>query len=103
MISAPDKPLDPQEQELELGHASVQPGQADDWLDEGGGSNGGEPPPLPPPTDRQPRRPDRPPRWQRILIRLIFLLAGMLLAGFIGWHIGIGTHHLADIYTGESG
>lgn len=72
---------------LERGHLELDEDPGDQPRDGGGG---GEKPPEPPPPDR--RRGygggRRLPRWQRVLIWVVFTALGMILAAALGWMIG---------------
>lgn len=75
------------DKDLQVGTVHVEPEleHVDDQEDGRGGSvdAGGTLPPLPPPRSRR-RRPDRPPRWIRLL-----LYGAMLIACFlVGYGIG---------------
>jgi hypothetical protein len=73
---------------LERGHLELDEDASRGEPRDGGG--GGETPPAPPPPDR--RRGygggRRLPRWQRVLIWVVFTALGMILAAALGWMIG---------------
>jgi hypothetical protein len=87
--------VDVDEDQLTRGKISLEQDHPSPLDGDNGGGTGGEPPPLPPPTARR-DKPDRPPRWQRILIWSVCTLIAMLLAGFLGWRIGGAAGRLAQ-------